>query len=352
MVALFQLITELETIRKCPQFLFNSPISPRSAIRLREAILSYLQTGASKKEVDFIIDSPGGSPGDAYRILRTLRKNFDKVNIIVPFWSKSASTLLSLGGSMIIMDEWGEFGALDAQLPKQRDDSPYLDDSESALIDEISLETLENRSHRFFMQLFISIYKSEDIPIHKNDIANDVFNYLSKFYEPLLKQINPYKIGDKKRILEIGSQYANRILLTWQKQITPEERKIFIDYLVNDCPDHGYIVDFDMIKEFLPNLNLLQSKELDKDFKGYSSKLSKVSMYLLKNAHKQENYVGFVNKTLLPPSDVTANGNLKSKSKDSSKNKSKKIRSTQNPIQSNQNGQPKNKKLQSASELN
>lgn len=304
MEELIQAIFGLGRIRKgIPQLLYYAPIHPMGAIKLRTLILNYKKINPDSKEVDFILYSAGGSADDAYRIIRTLRNNFETVNIIVPFWAKSAATLLSLGGSAIIMDEWGEFGALDAQLPKQKDDSPYQDEYESALIDEISLETIENRAHQLFIEMFISLHKNEEVHIHKNDIANDIFTYLSKFYEPLLKQINPYKIGDKRRNLEVGEQYANRILLEYNNQVNEEERRVFIDYLVNECPDHGYVVDYALVKKFLPSINVKQSSELDVIYKGYSEQLTKVSDYFL-TLDKIETHIGFINEEIIKTEQV------------------------------------------------
>ncbi len=296
---LLNLIRELGKIRNIPQFLYFAGITPTGAIKLKETIVEFKRNsinGNAVKEIDFILNSGGGSPDDAYRILRTLRKNFDTVNVVIPFWAKSAATLLSLGGSCIIMDEFAEFGPLDVQLVKERDDNLFIDpdDRESALIDEISLETIEKRAHRMFLNMFVSIHTNRYIPINKNDLANDIMNYLSKFYEPLLSQINPYKIGDKRRKNDIGTKYASRILAEYHPQITDRDIDNFVDFLVNECPDHGYVVDFDLLKKQLPDIPLIDSKELDVTFAGYSERLTDITLYLLSANHETESYIGFV----------------------------------------------------------
>ncbi len=297
---LLTLITELGNIRGVPQFLYFSGIDPESAIRLKEAIVDFKRKpeNSNVKEIDFVLNSGGGSPDDAYRMLRTLRKNFDIVNIIVPFWAKSAATLLSLGASCIVMDEFAEFGPLDIQLLKERDDNLFIDpdDRESALIDEVSLETIEKRAHQMFLSMFVSIHSNRYIPINKNDLANDIMTYLSKFYEPLLSQINPYKLGDKKRKNDIGIKYAQRILVEYHPQIPQRDIINFIDFLSNDCPNHGYVVDFDLLKKQLPDIPLIDSKQLDAKFAGYSEKLTDITLYLLRADHDVESYIGFVEK--------------------------------------------------------
>jgi hypothetical protein len=297
---LLNLISELGDIRGVPQFFYFNSINPLGAIRLKENIVEFKRNpeNSNIQEIDFILNSGGGSPDDAYRMLRTLRKNFDIVNVIVPFWAKSAATLLSLGASCIIMDEFAEFGPLDVQLPKERDDNLFIDpdDRESALIDEISLETIEKRAHKMFLNMFVSIHTNRYIPINKNDLANDIMTYLSKFYEPILSQINPYKIGDKKRKNDIGIKYASRILTEWHPQISERDIDNFVDFLANECPDHGYVVDFDLLKKQLPDIPLIESKKLDAKFAGYSEKLTDITLYLLNADHEEESYIGFVKK--------------------------------------------------------
>ena len=50
-------------------------------IGVREEVFSYKKKNPGIDEVDFILHSPGGSADDAYRIIRTLRKNFKTVNL-------------------------------------------------------------------------------------------------------------------------------------------------------------------------------------------------------------------------------------------------------------------------------
>lgn len=296
MQKLLSLIEELGDLRTgCAQFLFYSPVVPPAMIEVRKQIIKFKETNPTIEEIDFIIQSPGGSADDAYRIIRTLRNNFKIVNIVIPFWAKSAATLLAFGGSKIIMDEFGEFGPLDVQLPKEEDDPNT--EIESALIDEVSLERIEIRSQVLFEKMFNSIRKSPTIHLNRNELASILTDYLTKLYMPLLKQINPYRIGEKKRKLDIGAKYAERILVQYN-QLTDRVRKVFIDYLVNECPHHGYIVDTNLIKLFLPNI--VASEEIGKD---YASKLSEVSLYFME-VDSQEEYIGFVIKAKPKDADV------------------------------------------------
>jgi len=274
MEKIISIAEKLGKIRNVPQFLFIESVDFKSSISVRNEIKEFIKTNAGIKEIDFVVNSPGGSASDAYRIIRSLRSNFEIVNIIIPFWAKSAATLLSLGGSSIIMDEFGEFGPLDVQIAKEREDGPDLE-RESALNDEYSLKRIENRSQELFTSMFIDFYENEKIPINKLELSNQIMTYLSDFYKPLLSQINPLKLGDKKRKLEIGEKYADRILSTYNPTLAIKNKKYLIDYLVNRCPDHGYVIDFNIISAFLPGI-VKRSAEFGTEYKDALSELSEV----------------------------------------------------------------------------
>lgn len=209
------------------------------------------------------------------------------VNIIVPFWAKSAATLVSIGGSNIIMDEFGEFGPLDAQIGKAREDSPEFD-RESALNDEHSISRIEVRLKEMYEAMYIRIYEHKKININKSELSNQLLSNLSRFYEPLLNKIDPYKLGEKRRKLDIGAHYARRILLQFGKADRDKARAL-VDYLVNGCPDHGYVIDYDIMTGFLDNIHL-GLRFGDK----YAIALSKLSTALMSMEDPTVTHSGFV----------------------------------------------------------
>lgn len=285
---LHKLIGELGTVRKVPQFLFWNKIAPSTSIKTRRAIYDYKLSNPDSEEIDFIILSGGGSPDDAYRIISSLRSTFTTVNIIVPFWAKSAATLLSFGGSQIIMSEFGEFGALDVQLLK-KESADISEERESALIDEIALEELENRAMTRWMNMYLYLRASEYTKLFsRNETASIASDFLSKFYEPLLEQIDPYRIGEKKRNLDIATKYAERILSTYTSTNDGDAKEL-IGFLVKDCPNHGFVVDYEIMKHFLPHVK--QSKEIGPE---YETKLREISFYILENFSEIQSFIGFI----------------------------------------------------------
>lgn len=251
--SLQDIINKIAEIRNVPQLLYIHEISPSNFMNLRLIIKNYKNSGGNMDEIDLVIQSPGGSPDDGYRIIRYLRDHFTTVNAVVPFWAKSAATLLILGASKIVLGDCGELGPLDMQLGVPFDDRPGFD-RESALTDEFSLKQIEDRSLLMSTRFFNFVFQNENIPINKDDLFGHAVSFYSSFYQPLLSQINPYKIGKKARMLAIGKQYAIKIMQQYCPNVSVQSRQMLVDYLVNNCPDHGFGVDFLTLKPYLDHV--------------------------------------------------------------------------------------------------
>lgn len=63
-----------------------------------------------------MIDSPGGDPNIAEKLLIMCRKRCDNLKVIVPNTAKSAATLMTLGCDEIIMGYLSELGPIDPQI--------------------------------------------------------------------------------------------------------------------------------------------------------------------------------------------------------------------------------------------
>ena len=68
------------------------------------------------KEVDLIINSPGGVVEVTEKIAYMIRDNFDSFRVIIPNAAKSAATMLCLASDEIIMGYLAELGPIDPQI--------------------------------------------------------------------------------------------------------------------------------------------------------------------------------------------------------------------------------------------
>lgn len=141
---------------------------------------------------------------------------------------------------------------------------------------------------RMFISMFAHIHSHEYVPIPKIELSKQIFDHISSFYHPLLNQIDPYKLGEKKRKLDIGEEYAHRILTLYNSTISQEEKKSLIEYLVNGFPDHGFVIDYKMIAKFLPNVKKYCTFE-----DRYAGHLASLSSFFLSTQTWDPAIIGF-----------------------------------------------------------
>lgn len=68
------------------------------------------------KELDVILETPGGLAEVAEDIVRQIRARYDRVGIIIPGWAKSAGTILAMAGDEILMGAGSALGPIDPQI--------------------------------------------------------------------------------------------------------------------------------------------------------------------------------------------------------------------------------------------
>ncbi len=73
----------------------------------------------SGKDVDVILDTPGGFAEVAEDIVKLLRTKFDRVGFIIPGQAKSAGTIMVMSGDEILMEPASSLGPIDAQVTRQ-----------------------------------------------------------------------------------------------------------------------------------------------------------------------------------------------------------------------------------------
>lgn len=68
------------------------------------------------KQIDVILETPGGFAEAAEDIISLIRCKHDHVGMVIPGWAKSAGTILALAGDEILMGKASALGPIDAQI--------------------------------------------------------------------------------------------------------------------------------------------------------------------------------------------------------------------------------------------
>lgn len=269
------LVKRLQNLRSgVPTFVLMSGIHVKTVIDTRRALMG-LPKG---EEIDIILHSGGGSADDAYRLIRTFRSRYQTVNVIIPFWAKSAATIFAFGGSRIVLHEFGELGPLDAQIKKNDEDGIGAGYA-SALNVQSSLQQIENRARVGVIEMFKTVSNNTDIRISKKQLFEMLLAQSSHFYEPLLNKIDTMEIGSMARYLEIGAMYAKRILKQYSTATDASITEL-LDFLVYESPDHGYVVDYSILSQYLDTVILANEPPFSDDYYKQLDTLSLLLMQL------------------------------------------------------------------------
>ena len=189
------------------------------------------EQGTTHKDVLVVLSTFGGSPHAAYAVGRFLQTTYDQVRIFVPTWCKSAGTLLATAAHELFMTDIGELGPIDIQ--QTRHDQW---DSMSGLVETAATKSLQGVVQDLFDRLVSAIRDMGRVTF--KTAAEVASSIVVPALAPIYGQIDPLRLGEAARGLEISSEYA--------KRLNAESNNLEADAvqkLVSGFPDHLFAID-------------------------------------------------------------------------------------------------------------
>jgi hypothetical protein len=230
-----ELAAQLRTYRQRPCLLFVS----RHLIHADVAAVRAALEDETGEHLDVIVASPGGDVEAAYLVARELRRRFEALTIFVPFRAKSAATLLCLAADELVLGSLGELGPLDQQYDeKQKADSPL---STSRLVLFKALQQLQHGATEMYDDLIARISSKSGMRLF--DACSKAAELTTGLYGPLFAQVDPAHLAESARGLEIGGEYADRLLQRYRPALWAEQGPKLLDRLVHAYPTHGFVID-------------------------------------------------------------------------------------------------------------
>lgn len=217
-------------------FLFSGPINRSGAELLRKQV----EIAPRRKNAALILTTYGGDPDAAFIIARTLQTSYEKFDLYLFGPCKSAGTLLALGAKQIIMSRRGELGPLDVQLIK--DDE--LIRSSSGLDIFMALSSLNKDCFRIWQTHFLSIIELSSGSITTKTAADIATSITVGLLSPITAQIDPLKLGEMQRAIEIASQYGIRL------GADPAS----VNKLIHYYSSHSFVIDFEEASMLFPDV--------------------------------------------------------------------------------------------------
>jgi hypothetical protein len=209
---------------------YNGEITFRSSGRFIDLICARNR----KKKLVLILVTPGGEPDAAFKIGRAMQAKYDEIAIFVPGWCKSAGTLITLAANEIYIGDRGELGPLDIQIAKPDE----ISEMGSGLTVDSAMKSLEKTAAKMFLNLLVSIRGETGGSITTRTAAELASTMVVKLLDPIYRQIDPMKIGENSRAMNITRNYGTRLNMK-SGILRPQS----LDFLVSSYPDHGFVID-------------------------------------------------------------------------------------------------------------
>lgn len=233
------LLRKLSDLRKKPLLVLDIETDLISVVRLEREL-----RGKSFEELDVVLHTGGGLIEPAFNIVKLLRKHAKKVNIIVPYYAKSAGTLICCGADKLLLGQLAELGPLDVQIPEVEDGDGRR--YKSALngfkaLEQIQRHALENLD----IATKLIIDRTNGIKVYEAIKLGIEFSGHTSGC--LYNQLNPKTIGEYARALEIGLKYAIMILTRYMGW-GPDKALEVARELVFNYPSHSFIIDTEELK--------------------------------------------------------------------------------------------------------
>jgi|GEM_PF-771572 len=187
------------------------------------------------EKICLIIDSPGGDPDAAYKIVSLLRQYCKKLIAVVPFTAKSAATLITLGTDEIQMGSSSELGPIDPQikLPKSGQGPAQ------AIRDCID-------------------YVSEKIK------TSDDPKLMSMILYPIIDKLDPWLVGRFERSVKAAKQYAHSLLSNGMlKGSSCETIDKIVEKLSEGYFSHSYVIDRNEASSLGLNVSFIDNEYWD-----------------------------------------------------------------------------------------
>lgn len=232
--------------------------------------MNHITSNKEDTFIDLLLNSNGGNIYAAYKMICVLRSKCNKLRAIIPFYAKSAATLMVLGADKIIMGHQSELGPLDAPMEHPMVEGIHL----SALDGVRPLEFLSDFCNYIITQGIGYDIRSQ-IGLGRKDSIDLASQFAGEFVKPIIGKLDPLVINMCYRRLQIAERYGQELLTEYMFKDKPNKEELAketIKELVWEYPEHGYAICCREAKRI--NLEILEADSFDEWNKFWNLYLS------------------------------------------------------------------------------
>jgi hypothetical protein len=220
---------EWVTKNNADMFIFNGDIE---GVRIDQLMLLIraIPKELRKETLALVLVTKGGDPDAGYRLARFIKRTYKKFIVYVFGYCKSAGSLITLAADEIVMGDFGELGPLDIQLSKEDD---FLHNISGLSYNE-ALIMLRETAFEMFERQFLEIQAKSGGNITPKTAAEIASRLATDLLTPIASQIEPVKLGEVGRAINISTQYGSRLL-----PLNPTA----VQALASEYPSHSFVID-------------------------------------------------------------------------------------------------------------
>ncbi len=242
-----------------PLLLNDDNITPKTVDRVFDELQELFAKTEEANHLVVLVDSGGGDINAAYNLALLFRSYPPcKLTYVVPRWAKSAATLLVCGGDSVAMTPVAELGPLDPQITQITPFEGRLENF-SPLHIESTLELIRN-----------------EFDEGNKELANGLLQRLQF----------PITLGSFKKSLDVGKQYAHKLLASRMLKDNEELALEVAKKLVEDYADHGFCINISEAESLGLVVQSLSSSKLTLVWKIH--KLAQKKVELLDEKRRKE----------------------------------------------------------------
>ncbi|MFY3138033.1 SDH family Clp fold serine proteinase [Achromobacter xylosoxidans] len=230
---------------------------------LHHDLSEHLATKKRHTKCTVFLTTRGGDADGGYRTARCLRHNYEHVRLIIPSLCKSAGTLIAIGADELVIGDLGELGPLDVQVRKANELAERSSGLDIIQALGISLSHVQGA----FRDTLLGVRRGLRLSTR---LAGEFASQLAAgVAAPLYAQIDPNRLGEMQRAVQIASQYGERL-----NACSNALQEDALEKLVAGYPSHGFVIDRKEAKELFNSVTKPTEKE---------SKLTSVAWEILRD---------------------------------------------------------------------
>jgi len=228
-------------------FLFSGEINSETCDRFLDLVNSKENR---QQTVALFLTTYGGDPHSAFRMAKCLKRRYGQTRLLIAGPCKSAGTLMALGVNELAFAETGELGPLDTQIAKPDEILPL----NSGLDIFQALSIVTEHAFQCFEGNMLAIIRKSGGNISTKTAAEIASQLVVGMFTPISGQIDPLRLGEVQRAINIAKAYGERLGL-------PNAKPNALVKMVEEYPSHGFVIDMEEAQKLFNRVEAFSEQE-------------------------------------------------------------------------------------------